>query len=59
MAQLAGAAECTTYISAEGKDFPKEYIGYDTKKSHIEAPVMLEIWRMQSTPLLPSLPDPL
>ena len=33
--------------------------GYDTKKSDGEAPVMLYLWGMQSTPLLPSLPGPL
>ena len=30
--------------------------GYDTKQSDDEAPVMLELWGMWSTPLLPSLP---
>ena len=30
---------------------------YDTKQSDCEVPVML--WEMQSTPSLPSLPDPL
>ena len=29
------------------------------KQSEGEAPEMLEIWRMQSTPLLSSLPGPL
>ena len=32
---------------------------YDTKQSDGEVPVMLELWGMQSTPSLPSLPDPL
>ena len=32
---------------------------YDTKKSDGEVPVMLELWGMRSTPLLPSLPGPL
>ena len=32
---------------------------YDTKQSDGEVPVMLELWGMQSTPLLPSLPGPL
>ena len=30
-------------------------LGYDTKQSDGEASVMLELWRMQSTPLLSSL----
>ena len=36
-----------------------ECLRYDTKQSDVEGPVMLELWRMQSTPLLPSLPGPL
>ena len=32
---------------------------YDTNPSDSEAPVMLELWGMQSTPLLPLLPGPL
>ena len=32
---------------------------YDTKQSDGEAPVMLQLWRMRSTPWLPSLPGPL
>ena len=32
---------------------------YDTKQSDGEVPVMLELWGMQSTPSLPSLPGPL
>ena len=31
----------------------------DTKQSDGEVPVMLELWGMRSTSLLPSLPDPL
>ena len=34
-------------------------LGYDTKQSDGESPVMLELWGMQSTPSLPSLPGPL
>ena len=30
--------------------------GYDTKQSDGEVPVMLELWKMRSAPLLPSLP---
>ena len=33
--------------------------GYDTKQSDGEVPVMLEIWGMRSTPLLPLLSGPL
>ena len=33
--------------------------GYDTKQSDSEVAVMLELWRMWSTPLLPSPPGPL
>ena len=33
--------------------------GYETKQSDGEVPVMLELWGMQSTPLLPCLPGPL
>ena len=29
---------------------------YDTKQSGVEIPVMLELWGIPSTPLLPSLP---
>ena len=36
-----------------------EYPAYDTKQSDREAPVMLELWGMMSTPLLPWLPGPL
>ena len=32
---------------------------YDTKQSDGEVPMMLELWGMQSTPSLPSLPGPL
>ena len=38
---------------------PHDCPGYDTKQSHGEAPVILEVWGMHSTPLLPSLPGPL
>ena len=36
-----------------------EFAGLDTKQSDAEAPVMLELWGMQSALLLPSLPGPL
>ena len=53
MAQLAGAAEYTDCITSELKDFPNEFPGYDTKQSVGEAPLTLELWGIQSTPLLP------
>ena len=57
-AQSAGAVEYTDCFSAEGYP-PNECPGYDTKQSDGEVPAMLELWGMQSTPLLPSLPGPL
>ena len=33
--------------------------GYNTKHSKVEIPVMLDLWRIRSTPWLPSLPGPL
>ena len=42
-----------------GKTPPNKCPGYDTKHFDGEASVILELWRMQSTPLLPSLPGPL
>ena len=41
-----------------GKTFPNKCPGYD-KQSDGEAPVMLELWGMWSTPSLPLLPGPL
>ena len=38
---------------------PNECLVYDTTQSDGEVPVMLELWGMRSTPLLPSLPGPL
>ena len=55
-----GAVEYTDSFSAEEYPHPlNECPGYDTKQSDDEASVMLELWRMQSTSLLPSLPGPL
>ena len=36
-----------------------ECSGYNTKQSYGEVPVMLELWRMRSTPSLSSLSGPL
>ena len=49
----------THCISADRYDSPNECPGYDTKQSSGEASVNLELCGMQSTPSLPSLPDPL
>ena len=38
-----------------GVKLPQQMSWYDTKKSNGEAPVMLELWEMQSTPLSPLL----
>ena len=59
LAQLAGAVEYTDCISAEGKDSPNKCPVYDTKPVDGEAPVLLELWEMQSTYSLPSLPGSL
>ena len=55
MAQLTEPAEYTNCVSAEGQDSPNKCPGYDTKQFDSKAPVMLELWRMQSTPSLSSL----
>ena len=59
LAKQAWAAEYTNCISAEKLDSPNECPKYDTKLSDGEAPAMLELWGMQSTPSLPSFPSPL
>ena len=59
MTQLAGAAEYTECISAEGQDSPNECPGHDTKQSDSEASVMRELWGMLNTSSPPSLPGPL
>ena len=42
-----------------GLRHPQWVSWYDTEQSDGEAPVMLKLWGMQSTPSLPSLPGPL
>ena len=55
-----GTVEYIDCISAEGLDFsPNECPWYDNQQSDGVAPVMLELWGMQSTLSLPSLLDPL
>ena len=49
----------TKVIGVEYTDFPNDCLGYDTKLSDGEAPLMLKLWEMRSTPLLPSLPGSL
>ncbi len=51
-AQSAGAVEYTDCFSTS-------VLIYDLKQSDGEVPVMLELWGIRSTPLLPSLPGPL
>ena len=52
---IGWVARYTNCTSAEGNDTPNECPDYDTKQSDSEVPVMLELWGMQSTSLLPSL----
>ena len=59
LSQSAGAVEYTDRISAEWQDSPNECPRYNTKQSDSEAPVMLELWGMRSTPLLLSPQGPL
>ena len=56
--QSVGAVEYTDCVSAEGYNHPQQVSWYDTKQSGGEVLVMLELWEMRSTPLLPSLPGP-
>ena len=42
-----------------GVRLPQLVSRYDTKQSDGQAPLMLELWGMRSTSLLPSLPGPL
>ena len=56
--QSAGGVEYTNCTSAEEYP-PNECPRYDTKQFDGEVPVMLELWGMLSTPLLPSLPGSL
>ena len=53
-----GLQNTSTASLQRGKTLPNEWPGYDTKQSDGEAPVMLEIWGMHSTSLLPFLPGP-
>ena len=55
VAQSAGAAKYTDRIPAEEQHSPNECPACDTKQSDGEVTVMLDLWGMWSTPLLPSL----
>ena len=58
--QSAGPVEYTDCTLQTGKITPpQECPGYDTKQSEGEVPLRLELWGMQSTPLLLLLPRPL
>ena len=54
-----GLQNTLTACLLRSKSPPNKCPGYDTKQSDGEALVMLELWGMRSTPLLPSLPCPL
>ena len=54
LANSVWSVEYTDCISAEGLDSPNQCPGYNTTQSDGEAPVMLELWEMQSIPPLPS-----
>ena len=59
VAKSAVAVEYTDCFSAERWEPHNECAGYDTKQSDGEVPVMLELWGVRSTPLLPPLPGPI
>ena len=58
IAQLAGAVEYTDCIFAEGLRRTSPRPRYYTKQSDGQAPVMLKLCGMRSTPSLPSLTGP-
>ena len=58
MTESAGAVEYTDCFSAEGNDFPIESLGYNSRQFDGQAPVMVEIWGIRSTPLLTAPPGP-
>ena len=59
VALWVGPVEYTDCIAAEEQHSSNENPGYDTKQSDVEAPVILKLWGMRSTPLLPPLLGPL
>ena len=54
---LGGLQNTPTASLQRSKNSPNERPRYDTKQSDSEAPVILELWGMQSTPSLSSLPE--
>ena len=50
---------CSIAQSARVVEYTNECPEYDIKQSNGEVPVILELWRMQSTPSLLSHPGPL
>ena len=59
VALKAGAVEYTDWISGEGLKLLPTSVWYGSKQSKGEDEIMLELWRMQSTPSVTSLPSPL
>ena len=59
IALSAGTVEYTNWFSAKKQDFLDVYPWYDTKQSDSEVLVILDLWKMQRTPLLPRFPGPL
>ena len=59
IAQLAGTVEYTDCTSSERYPPPKSVLDMTQNNLIGEAPVMMELWEMQSNPSLPSLPGPL
>ena len=53
---IESIAQSATASLQRGKTLPNEHPGYDTKQSDGEVPIILEVWGMWSTPLLPSVP---
>ena len=53
-----GLSNTPTASVQKGKISLNVCTGYDSKQSDGEVPVMLELWRMRSTPSLPFLPCP-
>ena len=49
----------TTSLQRDKTPHPNKGPAYNTKQFDDEAPVMLELWGIRGTPILPSLPGPL
>ena len=57
IAQSTGTIEYPDCFSNPNPN-TNQCLGYDTKQSDGNVQVLLELWGMQNTPSLPSLPDP-